>query len=64
VSNTTNSNRPPGAPWSIANAATFLGVSPRHLHRLLASSKVKSVRIGRRRLIPASEVERLAQQGC
>ena len=56
--------RPPGAPWAIAAAAAFLGVSERHLHRLLDADKVKSVRIGRRRVIPAAEVERLAQKGC
>lgn len=60
----TNPTRPPGAPWSIADAAAFLGVSVLHLHRLLDADKVKSVRIGRRRVIPAAEVERLAQKGC
>jgi excisionase family DNA binding protein len=59
-----NPNRPQGAPWSITEAATFLGISPRHLHRLLDAGKLKSVRLGRRRLIPAAEVERLAQKGC
>ena len=34
------------------------------LHRLLDAGKVRSLRLGRRRLIPASEVERLASEGC
>lgn len=56
--------RPPGSPWSIPEAARFLGVSERHLYRLIDADKVKSVRLGRRRLIPAAEVERLAGRGC
>jgi excisionase family DNA binding protein len=62
--NASGVSRPPGAPWSIAEAAVFLRVSQRHLHRLLCANKLKSLRIGRRRLIPASEIDRLAQKGC
>ena len=57
-------HRPNGSLWSIAEAAAFLDISPRHLFRLLSSGKVQSVTIGRRRLIPSSEVERLAADGC
>jgi hypothetical protein len=39
-------------------------VSTRHLIRLIDASKVKSIQIGRRRLIPDSEVQRLAREGC
>jgi excisionase family DNA binding protein len=53
-----------GAPWSIPDAARFLAVSERHLHRLLDAGKVRSVRLGRRRLIPDPEVRRLADEGC
>jgi excisionase family DNA binding protein len=60
----TTPDRPPGAPWAIPDVARFLTISERHLHRLLDAGKVKSIRIGRRRLIPATEVERLAQKGC
>jgi len=56
--------RPAGAPWSIPAAAAFLCISPRHLSRLLDAGKVKSVRLGRRRLIPDAEVQRLAREGC
>jgi excisionase family DNA binding protein len=56
--------RPAGSPWSILAAAQFLTVSARHLHRLIDSQKVKSILLGRRRLIPDSEVQRLAREGC
>lgn len=56
--------RPPGSPWPIPAAAAFLTVSTRHLHRLLDAGKVRSVRLGRRRLIPDDEVRRLARDGC
>jgi len=56
--------RSPGSPWSIPEAAKFLTISKRHLYRLIDANKVRSLRIGRRRLIPAAEVERIAKQGC
>ena len=56
--------RPPGSPWPIPDAAKFLTVSERHLQRLLNAGKVRSVRLGRRRLIPDAEVRRLADEGC
>lgn len=56
--------RPAGAPWPIPEAAAFLAVSERHLYRLLDAGKLKSVRLGRRRLIPDAEVQRLARSGC
>lgn len=56
--------RSPGSPWSIQDAAQFLNVSKRHIHRLLDANKVRSLRLGRRRLIPDAEVQRLARDGC
>jgi excisionase family DNA binding protein len=56
--------RQAGAPWPIGEAATFLSVSERHVHRLLDANKVRSVRLGRRRLIPDAEVQRLARECC
>jgi len=58
------SPRPPGSPWAFAEAAPFLGVSKRHLFRLADQNKVRTIRIGRRRLLPDSEVLRLAREGC
>ena len=56
--------RAPGSPWPINDAAQFLHVSTRHMHRLLDANKVRSLRLGRRRLIPDAEVQRLAREGC
>jgi excisionase family DNA binding protein len=56
--------RSPGSPWPIADAAQYLHVSTRHIHRLLDANKVRSLRLGRRRLIPDAEVQRLAREGC
>jgi len=56
--------RPPGSPWSLPDAATYLTISERHLHRLLDAGRVKSITIGRRRLIPDDEVQKVARQGC
>jgi excisionase family DNA binding protein len=56
-------SRPPGAPWPLDQAAGFLGVSKRHLHRLIDCRKAKALRIGRRVLLADAEVRRLAEQG-
>jgi excisionase family DNA binding protein len=52
-----------GSPWSIADAAKHLGISDRNLSRLVKAGKVKAARFGRRLLIPAAEIERLAVEG-
>jgi len=57
-------SRPPGAPWPIPDAASYLTVSPRHLFRLIDAGRVKSILLGRRRLIADAEVRRLAAEGC
>jgi excisionase family DNA binding protein len=56
--------RPPGSPWPLDDAAAFLSVSARHLLRLADLGKVRTIRIGRRRLVPDAEVHRLAREGC
>lgn len=55
---------PAGAPWSFDDAATYLGVSARHLRRLTDAGRLGQVRIGRRTLLPDAEVQRLAREGC
>jgi excisionase family DNA binding protein len=55
--------RPEGAPWPIADAADYLCVSLRHLVRLADAQKVKTMRFGRRRMVPDDEVRRLAAEG-
>jgi excisionase family DNA binding protein len=56
----------PGQPWSLAEAAEFLGVSPRTLTRLADGGQLRLVRIGVGRgrvLVPDSELQRLAERG-
>lgn len=55
--------RQPNQPWSILEASRFLGVSSRHLIRQIELSKVRTIRMGRRRLIPDAEVQRVATEG-
>jgi excisionase family DNA binding protein len=55
--------RQPSQPWSVKGAAAFLGISERHLSQLAADGKVRSIRLGARRLIPAEELDRLAREG-
>ena len=56
--------RPPGSPWPIAEVASYLAISARHLHRLVDLNAVRTIRLGRRRLVPDAEVQRLAREGC
>ena len=51
------------APWTIDDAAEHLHVSPRHLRNLARDNKIRSLKLGRRVLLPASEVERLSREG-
>jgi excisionase family DNA binding protein len=55
--------RPDGAPWSLRDAASFLGVSERHAAGLAAAGKIRTIKIGARRLVPDDEVRRVACQG-
>jgi excisionase family DNA binding protein len=52
--------RPVGKPWGVAEAADFLGVSVRSLWRLIDVQAVRVARLGRRVLVPDTEVRRLA----
>jgi hypothetical protein len=56
-------DHPAGAPWAVRDAARFLNISERNLHRLLVSKKVKSILIGRRRLVPDEIVRQVAANG-
>lgn len=47
----------------IGSAAAALSVSARHLSNLVSRGYVKTVRLGRRRMIPAAELQRLAEHG-
>lgn len=50
--------------YSIARSARTLDLSTRTITRLIAASKIKSIRISERRIgIPIEEIERIARQG-
>ncbi|HKB04038.1 MAG TPA: helix-turn-helix domain-containing protein [Gemmataceae bacterium] len=55
--------RPAGAPWSMADAAAFLGISLRFLAKLADEGKIRSFHLGRRRLIADAELRRAASEG-
>ena len=57
-------DRPDGAPWPFREAAAYLCISVRHLIRLADQNKVRTIRLGRRRLVAHEEVRRLATEGC
>jgi excisionase family DNA binding protein len=48
---------------SIQQAANTLGVSVYTVRRLAAAGSVRTVRVGRRRLVPDSEIERVIAMG-
>jgi excisionase family DNA binding protein len=55
--------RPPGSPWPLSEAANYLGISLRHLIRMADQNKVKTIYIGRRRLVPDDQVRAVAAEG-
>jgi excisionase family DNA binding protein len=48
---------------SFREGQRILGISRSTFYRLEAAEKIKLLRIGRRTLIPASEIERLLKEG-
>jgi excisionase family DNA binding protein len=54
----TPGNRGPMA-LSVTNAARAVGLSPRGLYRLIGRGLIATTKIGRRRLIPVGELEKL-----
>ena len=57
-------DRQPGQPWSLDAAAAFLGISRRHLERLVAADRVKLIPLGHRKFVADAELKRLASEGC
>jgi hypothetical protein len=55
--------RDAGAPWSLAEAGRFLGISAKSLERRVKTGTVNTIRYGRLIRIPDEEVKRLASQG-
>jgi excisionase family DNA binding protein len=51
----------PRLAYSLAESEALSGLSRSSLYRLIAAGKLKSVRHGRRRIIPRDELERLCR---
>ena len=49
--------------WNVTEAGNALGFSPWTVRAHLKRGAIKSVRVGRRVLIPLKEIERLAEEG-
>lgn len=49
--------------YNFRDGQRILGVSRSTFYRLEAAEKIKLIRIGRRTLIPADEIERLLKEG-
>ncbi len=53
-----------GSPWPILSAARHLGISDKHLRRLIDAGLVRVIHFGRRVFVPDSEMRRLAENGA
>jgi excisionase family DNA binding protein len=54
----------PGAPWEVDAAADYLSVSAKHVRRLIADGRIRAIRVGVRVLVPDTELQRVANEGC
>lgn len=54
---------PPRLSYGVGEAAEALGVTRQFLYRLIANGQIDSFKITRRRLIRASELERIMREG-
>ena len=55
----THSNTVPRTAYSLDEAAQSLGLSRRTLYDLMDRGQLTTVKLGKRRLVPAAELERL-----
>ena len=55
----THTNAIPRAAYSLDEAAQSLGLSRRMLYELMDAGKLSTVKLGKRRLVPAQELARL-----
>lgn len=55
--------RDPGAPWSLAEAGRFLGLSAKTLERRVKAGELKTIKFGRLVRIPDDVVRQLATSG-
>ncbi len=49
--------------WSIDEAAAAVGVTPRHMRNLIERGQIRTVRLGRRRVIPAAVLAEVLDGG-
>ena len=49
--------------YSITEVATSLGLSPSSIWKLISLSKLKAIRVGRRTVVPRSELDRILANG-
>ena len=47
--------------YPIPESAHLLGISPRGVYRLIESGELRTVKLGKRRLVPANELQRIVQ---
>lgn len=55
---------PERAAYSTREAAELLGCSRGHLYHMANRGLIRLVRLGRRTLVPASEIRRISEQGA
>lgn len=51
----------PRLAYSLAESEALIGLSRSSLYRLIAAGKLKTIMRGRRRLVPARELERMIE---
>jgi excisionase family DNA binding protein len=56
-----SSQLPPRLAYSLAESEALSGLSRSTLYRLIVAGKLRTVQLGRRRLVPRSELEQLCQ---
>ena len=57
----TQHNTMPRVAYSLDEVAASLGLSRRSLYGLMAAGRLSTVKLGKRRLVPAAELERLVR---
>lgn len=63
VSLPTPKPREAGAPWSLAEAGRYLGISAKSLERRVKAGELKTIKFGRLVRIPDEVVRQLAMSG-
>lgn len=59
----TTAERPAGKPWTLPDAADYLGIGVRTIYTWQKENRFRTIRLGRLVKIPDDEVRRLATSG-